>query len=203
MSQRYRSPEPGVVEQTAILRDCELPEVRATATDVAAADVEDTAERAKAEVAFVPYPWLVVLTQECDLQFDRLAREGAPAPGAKEPVKKHNLLRSILLCPGFPQDHVLAGTYVAEARRWGSDEKKILLRNGEDRYHMLPAEEPFLAEPLILDFKLTVAAAPDYVYNWVQQYPDHVVAVLNTPFRHRLVQRFVNYFARIAEPEEQ
>ena len=155
----------------------------------------------EADVTFTLYPWLLVLNQECDLQFDRLARAGAPLKEGDAPVKKHNLLMSILLCPAFPQDHVLAGTYIPEARKWGSDEKKILLQNQADRYHVLPSEEPLMHEPLVLDFKLTVAAHPDYLQHWVKANPAGVVAVLNPPFRDRLMQRFVNYFGRIAEPE--
>ena len=189
MNGRYRPPDPGLIEQTSILRDAELPEVRVRRDE-------------QAQVAFTHYPWLVVLNQDCDLVFDRLARAGAALKESGPPVKKHNLLLSILLCPAFPQEHVLAGTYIPEARRWGSNEKKILLENQAERHHVLPAEEPLVGEPLVLDFKLVVAVHPDYLQTWVNENPEKVVAVLNPPFRERLMQRFVNYFGRVAEPED-
>ena len=148
------------------------------------------------------YPWAVVFTQECDLQFDRLARQGEPLREGGNPVKRHHLLSIVLLCPGFALDHVLAGIYVEEAKKWGGDEAKILKQNRDDRYHVLPAEAPLLVEPIVLDFKVITAAHPDYLQAWVNTYPGRVVAVLNSPFRERLTQRFVNYFGRIAEPEE-
>lgn len=186
---RYEGVEPGKIQQSAILRDLELPEVHLV-------------EGQQARVAFAAYDWIMVLNQECDLQFDRLARIGQPLVEGQAPIKKHNILRSLLLCPAFPQDHVAAGTYVAEAKKWGSDERKILFGNREDRYHRLPAEEPLLSEALILDFKLLVAAAPDYLQTWVGKNPQKVVAKLTPQYRDRLMQRFVNYFGRIAEPDE-
>lgn len=186
MNLRYRTPNPGVIEQTAILRDIDLPEVHFRAGQ-------------DAQAALATYPWLVVLNQDCDLLFDRLARTGQPLIRG-DPVKKDKLLRSVLLCPAFPLEHVLAGEYVLEARRWGSRDKEILIQNREDRYHVLPADEEFLVEALALDFKLIVAVHPEYLQQWVEGRPESVVAVLNPPFRDRLMQRFINYFGRIAEP---
>jgi hypothetical protein len=188
VSERYRSPAPGVIEQTAILRDVELPEVHFRVGE-------------EARVALATYPWLVVLNQDCDLQFDRLARAGEPLRAGGPPVKKDKLLRSVLLCPAFPQDHLLAGTYVENATQWKGTQKDMLLQNRHERYHVLPVEGP-LAEPLVLDFKLIAAVHPEYLQQWIEQHPTSVVAVLCPPYRDRLIQRFVNYFGRIAEPEE-
>lgn len=189
MNQRYRLPKSGLLEHSAIYRSVELPEVRATGGE-------------QAQVALRHYPWIVVLTQECDLQFDGLARRGMPLKEGAEPVKKHNVLSGILLCPAFLQEHVLAGIYVEEAKKWSGIEKKILLQNRDERYHLLPAGEGLLPESLVLDFKLITSCHPDYLQAWVDEHQDSVVAVLNTPWKERLTQRFVNYFGRVAEPEE-
>lgn len=188
MSQRYRSPAPGVIEQTAILCNVDLPEVHFRAGE-------------KATVSLTRYSWLVVLNQECDLQFDQLARAGEPLRAGGSPVKKDKLLRSVVLCPAFPRDHVLAGTYVEDATEWRGTHKNILLQNRHERYHVLPVEGP-VTEPLVLDFKLIAAVHPEYLQQWIEQHPASVVAVLCPPYRDRLIQRFVNYFGRIAEPEE-
>ncbi|MCJ7511192.1 MAG: hypothetical protein MUP14_09970 [Dehalococcoidia bacterium] len=154
-----------------------------------------------ATAAFTTYPWLIVLNQECDLWFHHLARAGEPSRAGGSPVKKDKLLRTILLCPAFPQDHVLAGIYIQDATKWSGNEKRTLEQNRHERYHSLPAEGP-ITEPLMLDFKLIVAAHPDYLQQWVEEHPQNVVAVLCPPYRDRLTQRFVSYFGRIAEPEE-
>ena len=183
MTPRYRPPNPGFVEQTAILRDVQLPEVRGV-------------EGGQAKASFTPFPWLVILTQDCDLQFDRLARAGTPLKEGGAPVKKDKMLRSILLCPAFSQDHVTAGIYIEGASAVKGTRKVMVLENRHERFHLLPSEEPLMHEPLVLDFKLTVAAHPDYLQQWLKANPAGVVAVLNPPFRDRLMQRFVNYFGR-------
>lgn len=189
MSARYEKPEAGVIQQSSILRDVELPYVYST-------------EDGQAAVRVDPYPWLVVLNQDCDLLLDRLARLGQPIQEGKPPVKRDKVLRSVLLCPAFRLDHVLAGIYIEDASAWGSTRKNILLQNREDRLHVLTAEESFLPEDIVLDFKLIVSADPDYLYQWARQNPDKIVARLASPFQERLMQRFVNYFGRIAEPDE-
>lgn len=189
LSIRYEKADAGALQQSTILRDVELPEVHFAHGD-------------EARATFATYSWMVVLNQDCDLQFDRLARASEPLVEGKAPVRKHNMLRSIVLCPAFPEDHVSAGTYIPEAKKWGSDERKILVSNRDDRYHRLPPEEPFLSEGLILDFKLIVAALPDYLQEWMARNPTRVIAKLKPPFRDRLMQRFINYFGRIAEPDE-
>jgi hypothetical protein len=185
---RYVRPNPGEIQQTAILRDVELPEVRLVAGQ-------------EAKVAFSDWPWLVVLNQECDLLFDRLARAGKPLAEGGNPVKKDKLLHTVLLCPAFPEDHVLAGTYVEDATKWSGNEKKILQQNRHERYHVLPSED-LVTEPLVLDFKLIVATHPEYLHRWIEEHPERVIAVLCPPYRDRLMQRFVGYFGRIAEPGE-
>lgn len=186
---RYRVPTAGRIEQTQILRDVDVPEV---------VILED----GSAKVRLRPYPWLVVLNQECDLQLDYLARNRLSGSDGKPPVRLDKRLTNILLCPAFPADHVLAGTYVEEAPAWGGTEKGILLGNRHDRYHVLAPEEPNIEVQLILDFKLVVGATPSYIEQWIATHPDSSVAALEPPFRERLMQRFVNYLGRVAEPDE-
>jgi hypothetical protein len=156
----------------------------------------------EAEVHLAKYTWLVVMNQECDLQQDRLARAGHPVRQGGNPVRKDKCLRTILLCPAFPEDHVLAGIYIEGATSYNSAEKRTLLDDRHERYHRLPPEPPLLEEGLLLDFKLIVATSPEYLEKWMMNHPGSQVAALNPPYRDRLIQRFVNYFGRIPEPDE-
>lgn len=177
------------MEQTQVLRDVEIPEI-------------DFLQDGNLASRLTIYPWLVVLNQECDLRFDYLARNLLPVSEGKPPVGLDKRLRNILLCPAFPADHVLAGTYIDGASRWPGTRREILLSNRDERYHVLAPEDPFLDTQLVLDFKLIVAATPSYLEQWVASHPASSVAVLEPPYRDRLVQRFVNYLGRIAEPDE-
>lgn len=187
MTSRYRAPTAGLVEQTALLKDLDLPEVASS-------------EGAQAFVKSRVYPWIVVLSQDCDLNLDRLARAGLPIAEGKPPVGKDKILLSILLCPAFALDHVLAGTYIEGARRVPSNEESTIQQNRHERFHVLGAETPLVPQPLALDFKLIVSAAPEFVQNAIRTNPETAVAVLCPPYRDRLIQRFTGYFGRIAEP---
>ncbi len=99
---RYRRCSASKIQQTAILRDVEIPEVHRR-------------RGRAAQVDFATYPWLVVLNQDCDLDLDHHARRGTSPTGGGQPVRQDKILRSVLLCAAFPENEVLAGTYIAGA----------------------------------------------------------------------------------------
>lgn len=148
------------------------------------------------------FAFLVVLTQDCDVQFDRLARRSEPDRPGGQPVSKDKQLNGLVVCPAFPRDDVFSGDYVDGASEWRGTRKNILETNREDRYHVLPAEPPMLAEAIALDFKLAFSISPEYLERWRADHPSSSVATLDIPWRDRLVQRYVQYFGRIAEPDE-
>ena len=73
--------------------------------------------------------------------------------------------------------------------------------NRDERFHTLPTEE-LVPDPLVLDFKLVVAARPEYIRGWAERNRGRVIAVLLSPYRDRLMQRFVGYLSRIALPND-
>lgn len=189
MSVRYKAPTRGVVEQTGILQNVEIPEVHVS-------------ESGSAEALLAKYSWVVVLTQECDLQLDRLARLGLPQVEGKPPVAGDKKLRGILLCPAFLEEKVLLGTYVDGGAKTDNATRKMMQSNRHERFHLLPAEAPLIQAPLMLDFKLITSAHPEFMLSLVRDHPEKVIAVVCPPFRDRLMQRFLSYFGRIAEPGE-
>ena len=182
---RYR-PVTSFLESGLILASVELPEYRRDADQ---------------QVIFssTSFDWLVVVSQECDLQRDRDDREAQ----RRDPrfVKESNLLRVVLVCPAFRFDSVASGTYLPGAKRWGGTEQKILQKDGDARYHRLLGLEGKFGD-LLLDFRLLSAAHPTYLGAWMSAHAESAVAVLEPPFRDRLIQRFVGYLGRIPEPEE-
>lgn len=183
---RYREPS-GFLESGLILRDVELPEYR---------------RDAEGQVLHSPtgFDWLVVVSQDCDLERDRDDRKKK-----REDVgftKESNLLRIVFVCPAFPDERVLSGNYVPGARRWSSRDLALLKRDGDARYHRLrPLEAKF--GNLLLDFKLVTGAHPTYLDSWISAHPESAIATLEPPFRDRLIQRFVGYLGRIPEPTDE
>ena len=188
MSTPYRSPKPGWIEQTSILREVEVPHVKYV-------------EGAAAEVGLTPYPWLIVLTQECDLQLDRLARLGEPQFEGKAPIGRDKMLKGILLCPAYSEDLVLAGTYIEGASKTDKSTRDAIHSNRHERFHRLRSYERYLSESIVVDFKFVLSTAPEFLHSLLKASPAKAVAVLEPPYRDRLMQRFLNYFGRIAEPE--
>ncbi len=148
------------------------------------------------------FTWLVVLTQDCDLDLDRHARHGTSLVPDGNPVGEDKQLRTILLCPAYPLDEVLAGTYLRpfKARAWPGREKNILLENHHERYHVLKPDNILLNEELALDFKMLIGAPPTYLERWNRYHPESRVAVLVPPYRDHLTQRFAYYSMRVALP---
>ena len=106
-----------------------------------------------------------------------------------------------MLCPAFPELAVIAGTYVEGASKVDSKtQAEMILDDRNERFHVLQSEAPLLQETLILDFKLTIGVAPDYLERWIRNHKESRVARLVPPYRDHLTQRFSNYFVRIALP---
>ena len=187
MTERYRDPS-GFLESGLILRDVKLPEYR---------------RDAEGQVLHSPtdFDWLVVVSQECDLERDRKDRRKKRDDAGF--TKESNLLRIVFVCPAFPEERVLSGNYVPGARRWGHRDSALLKkRDGDERYHRLrPFEGRF--DQLLVDFKLVTGAHPTYLGSWIDSRPESAVATLVPPFRDRLIQRFVGYLGRIPEPADE
>lgn len=185
----YKRPSASKIQQAAILRDIDIPEVR-------------TEPGRRAVMTPSRFAWLVVLTQDCDLELDHHARKGTSPRRGGSPVARDKMLRTVLLCPAFPTGEVLDGTYLRpiQSRTWAAVEKKILLQNRDERYYVLEPYEPFLAESITLDFKLVVGTSAMYLERWIRNHRESRVAVLQPPYRDHLAQRFAYYFTRVALP---
>lgn len=197
---RYKRPPASRLQQGLVLRNVDIPEVHAKRKNAARAKRKNAAR-----ASFTTFRWLIILNQACDLDLDHHARHGTSPVAGGQPVRMDKALRTVLLCPGFPADDVLNGTYlqpVTHAAEFRGTEQRMVLSNRHERFHVLEPEEPLLTDRLILDFKLIVAVAPDYLERWVRNNAASRLAVLMPPYRDRLTQRFTNYFNRIAEPDE-
>ena len=141
-------------------------------------------------------PYVVVLTQDCDLEQDDNAR--------KETPKKNDdkFLQSVLLCPAYQSLRVKAGTHLEELgltmQVFSRDLWRPVAQNTAPRYHLL-AEEPALQLPeLVLDFKQYFTSPREF---FCARYKANYVTTLGPLFRELLSQRFAHYLSRIGLPE--
>ena len=145
----------------------------------------------------ISVPYLVVLTQECDLEQDyenRLETENANTTNDK-------YLQSILVSPAYLAEKLRKGTHLEalelnmqsiDSKRW-----KNVINNQNSRYHYLPANEKFKIPELVIDFKHYYTLPRDFFYQYLDK---NYIGTVDQLFRESLSQRFSYYLSRIGLP---
>ena len=151
------------------------------------------------EVSRIVFPLVVVLTQDCDLQWDYQARWSSRRP--KDDDKK---LISVLVAPLYNADHVFMGEHLSEigmTMRTISRKKtpgQNLERNETPRYHYL-AFDPSAAIPSsVIDFKHYFSVNVNYLKKHRRE---NFVCRLPPLYREDVSKRFAEFLSRIALPE--
>jgi hypothetical protein len=146
------------------------------------------------------HPQAIILTQDCDLDWDFKARE----QGEEDNKLQLKLVPNILLCEMIPAD-TLRGQ-MRNAGVGGSDLWKRIVGNRDERYHFFP---PWRAETdissdglpeLVVDFKRVFTVPTDELYARLQ-YGVRRRAVLQSPYLQHFSARFGYYCLRVALPE--
>lgn len=167
------------LRQGEILSDIHRHRVAATVADAPPA------------VIAVHYPFVVVITQDCDVtQQGRLAPDSNPH------------LPCVLLAEVTTAQQ-LRGKEDVNTNAW-----KLIRQNREERYHFLeavPKECDAAGEgldELALDFKRYLAVPTDELYALVDASRARRRCVLNSPYMEHLCNRFGAYLGRIALPQQ-
>ncbi|MBI3684706.1 MAG: hypothetical protein HY235_30415 [Acidobacteria bacterium] len=146
------------------------------------------------------HPQAIILTQDCDLDWDFKARE----EGEEGNRLQLKLVPNILLCELIPADTLRGQMRDAGVR--GSDLWKRIEQNRDERYHwfsQVSSEADRLAEglpALVVDFKRVFTVPTDELYARLQ-YGVRRRSVLQTPFLQHFSARFGYYCLRVALPE--
>lgn len=141
------------------------------------------------------HPFAVVLTQECDLDWDHKAR--LSEMDANQRLLKQ--LPNVLLCELFPETTI-------RPRIKGSDIWKRITSNQDERYHRIPsvpANADCVAQGLpmlIADFKRVFTIPTDELYHRLSLGLRRRVT-LRIPFVQDLSNRYASYCLRVALPE--
>lgn len=140
------------------------------------------------------FPYLLVLSQDCDLDLDCKYRTNSKD-------NQDKFLFSILVCPGYLAEELREGTHLREyelkmqtidKERW-----RNIKNNQNPRYHFLKGEKTFQIPDLVLDFKHYYAILRDVLYD---NFKDCYIGSINELFREALSQRFAYYLSRIGLP---
>jgi len=141
-------------------------------------------------VVQITYPFVLVLSQSCDLIQDFSARgDGKPQ------------LPDLLLCD-VPTAESLRATCP------GSDVWKRIKQNKDERYHFLEKTLPECdvaregLPELGVDFKRYFSLPTDEVYRRIELGPTRRRSVLRTPYSEHMSSRFAYFLGRVALPRE-
>lgn len=147
-------------------------------------------------ISKVIFPYVIVLTQDCDLQQDYEFR-------CSKKSSQDKYLISILVAPLYNFEHFCQGDHLIEIGIKSSiiNKKKTpgenLIKNQTPRYHYLDfgLESPVV--PSVIDFKHYFSISTDIAYRLKKQYFVFSVSQL---YREDISHRFASFLSRIGLP---
>ncbi len=145
------------------------------------------------------HAWVVVLTQDCDTDWDYRARQDLDG------IEGHNKeVPNVLLCEALTQDELRARPQIK------SDIWRRIRDNQDERFHALPEIPARLdregegVPDLILDFKRCFTIPTPEMYARLQLRGDDGIrrrAWLKPPYREQVADRAFAFHARVAVPD--
>lgn len=145
------------------------------------------------KITRIHYPYIVILSQDCDLREDDSVR-------SKE--KNDKSLVSVLVAPLYNFDQFLDGEHLQElgikactiSKNPDKTDHKNIIKNNNPRYHFLEFDG---LPKLIIDFKHYFSLSVQYLQKVKDKQFEYPISFLH---RELLCQRFANYLSRIGLP---
>lgn len=159
------------------------------------------------EVTFniVTHPFAIVISQDCDLDWDHKARQLNVGGQSGEPQSTQadsKLLNSVLFCEAYKAEDLRSQPGL-NSTIW-----KRVSQNKDERYHFMQSIFPECdadgngIPELTLDFKKYFAINASTLYHQLISGVSTRRTVLEAPYAQHLSQRFSSYLARVALPAD-
>ena len=149
------------------------------------------------EISKITFPYVVVLTQDCDLLQDYHTRR--PKSGTTQDKQ----LVSVLVAPLYNAEHVYSGTHLSELGltmqtiNRAKTPGQRLQSNQDPRYHYLKFPEGIPIVPSVIDFKHYFSVSADYLK---ALRTNNLICLIAPLYREDVSQRFASFLARIGLP---
>ncbi len=149
------------------------------------------------KISRIHYPYIVVLSQDCDLREDASVR-------SKEINDK--ALVSVLVAPLYNFDQFLNGEHLqglgigktsSVSKNPDKTDHKNLIQNKNPRYHFLEENSQAKLPKLVVDFKHYFSISIEYLQKIKDRNFEYPLDFL---YRESLSQRFASYLSRIGLP---
>ena len=161
--------------------------------------VDDVLEkRGILQISKIVFPYVIVLTQDCDLEQDYRIRSG------NEEVKDQDkLIFSVLVAPLYNVEQVFRGEHLKQMhinmQVFGSNTQKNNMKNNEiPRYHYMDISAEVTIVPSVIDFKHYFSLHVDYLRAKTKDF----VCRVSPLYREDISNRFASYLARIGLPKQ-
>lgn len=151
------------------------------------------------EARSVGFPYIIVLTQDCDLDQDFKYRHGKSLP---RPPNQDKWLLSVLVAPLYNAEHVFLGTHLdmlgINMRQIDSrSERHDIQNNNKPRYHYLQFPDTCPLVPMIIDFKHYFSVDVEYLKRIKGT---NFICKVSELYREDISQRFTSFLSRIGLP---
>jgi hypothetical protein len=150
------------------------------------------------DISFIEFPYVLVLTQDCDLNQDYTFRT--------EPrLTQDKLLLSVLVAPLYNAEHVFAGNHLqdigikSEVINKKETPGKKVIQNKDTRYHYISFLDNDNIEivPSIIDFKHYFSVNLLYLEKLKET---NFICKVSELYREDISQRFSSFLSRIGLP---
>lgn len=155
-------------------------------------------QKGEFELTVFEFPYVIVLTQDCDLEQNSEARKKIDKN--QKPIINDKYLISLIVAPLYNSEHLLAGEHLSDigiqSQIQNSKLKGPILNNQNPRYHYLEFDDSVVLPNSIIDFKHYFSIS----LNYLEKHVGKRVCGINPLYRELISQRFSNYLCRIGLP---
>ena len=151
------------------------------------------------EISRIIFPYIIILTQDCDLESDRRNRKEV----GKTPENNHDkYLFSALVAPLYNFEHFIAGDHLSNLclkmrRDMSGVEKNKIKINEMPRFHFIAFPQGLDIVDSVIDFKHYFSVNIETLTTLRKK---NFVCCISELFREEISDRFAHYLARIGVP---
>jgi hypothetical protein len=149
------------------------------------------------EVSRIRFPFVVVLTQDCDLAQDHAFR-------IQPKQTQDKWLISVLVAPLYNAEHVFGGEHLSDIGiksqpiNRSKTDGRLLVQNQKPRYHFLEFPNDVPIVPSVIDFKHYFSVPVLYLRELKKT---NFVCTVSELYREDISQRFAAFLSRIGLPD--
>ncbi|MBO3457470.1 hypothetical protein G7B40_004140 [Aetokthonos hydrillicola Thurmond2011] len=157
---------------------------------------ESSPELDKTQFRPIIHPYAIIVTQDCDLDWDYTARQNQD--------KIYKLLNSVILCEVYTAQDIRYD----KTLRINSSDWNLVKSNRHQQFHFfekVPSNCELSQEglpELTVDFKKVFAIDAGFLYHQISQHTARRRTVLECPYLEHFSHRYHDYHGRIALPEQ-